>query len=326
MIARGVLTCVYKVTGTDTTRLGSSKALDYFGTNLQNCTPSLMQCVTAAAGRVFIQPDQAGAEALVVAMETSGGKFRRLFEIGIKPHSYLALQLFIERFRGEHPPERYRGIDPDNLVKLPECKSILTTIKNSPDEYFLGKKTCHANNYDQGVQTFRTSVLEETEGKIVLSFQEAKNFKGIWGDSFKEIIGWQAETIARGNKDHVLRNLFGYPRRFEQIPSDSRNRQLLAFVPQSTVATITNLAYAEIWNRIKKEKLPWLLRNNKHDSLLLDVPESHESQAIAYAKQHMGRELVSTRGEHYAMKVGISVGRNWDKYDETTNKEGLREL
>ena len=328
MIATGRLTCTYKVTGTNTLRLASAKLLDYYGTNLQNPTESLMACVEPSPGNIFIQPDQAGAEALVVAYETNPGKFRRLFDLGIKPHSYMALQLFTDKFRGEFPCSRYRGVDPDVLASFPELKGLLSNIKHSPDEYFLGKKTIHSFDYDEGLHTFRITTLQESEGRIVLSFAQSKEFKGVWSDTFKEIVEWQVETVAKCKRDGVLYNLFGYPRRFEKIWTDEKGRQAMAFVPQSTVATISNIGFTELWHCIRHEHLPWKLLNNKHDSILLEVPDTteHKDRCIEYCSRHMGRELVSSRGEHYKMKVGISIGYNWGHYHEKDNPTGLKEL
>ena len=36
-------------------------------------------------------------------------------------------------------------------------------------------------------------------------------------------------------------------------------------------------------------------------------------------------DLVSSRGEKFKMKSGVSVGKNWDKYSEE-NPLGMREL
>lgn len=328
IVTKGRLTCCFKVAGPETMRLASSKLLGFYGTNLQNNTESLMCCVVPNDGNIFIQPDEAGAEALVVAHECRPARFLRLFNLGIKPHSYMALQLFTDKFRKEHAPGRYKGVDPEALATYPEVKELLKAIKDAPDEYFLGKKTIHSFNYDEGPQTFRLTTLAESEGKIVLTFKEAKDFKGVWSQTFTEVVEWQAETRAKLDRDRLLRNLFGYPRRFTRLWNDALVRQGLAFVPQSTVGTITNIAYTELFHRIRKEKLPWTLLNNKHDSLLLEVPDTteHIEQGKAYCKQHMGRELVSSRGEHYQMKVGLSIGHNWGHWDEKKNPNGLKEL
>lgn len=326
IVTKGRLTCGYKVAGPETFRLASSKLLGFYGTNLQNNTDSLMSCVIPDDGNIFIQPDQAGAEALVVAYECRPGRFRKLFELGIKPHSYMALQLFTDRFRGDFPSLRYKAIDPAILSNLPEAKELLSKIKNSPSEYFLGKKTIHSFNYDEGPQTFRITTLQESEGSIVLSFKEAKEFKNIWAETFPEIPEWQGKTTGQLAATRTLRNLFGYPRSFNRLWNDELVRQGLAFLPQSTVGCLTHIAYTELFWRIRKEKLSWKLLNNKHDSLLLECPEKDKDQGIEYCKQHMGRVLRSSRGEEYRMKVGISIGHNWGHYDEKKNPCGLKEL
>lgn len=321
------LTTYYKVPGTDTFRLASSKLLDFYGTNLQNPTDSVMRCVIPDDGRVFIQPDQSGAEAFVVAMETRPGRFRALFDNEIKPHSYMALQIFTDKFRGPHPVERYKRVYPAEFAKYPECKEILTTIKNAPNEYHLGKLCIHAFNYDMGPRTFLLNVLTKSEGSIVLTFKQGKEFKNVHKETFPEIYEWHSVIQGTLAATRTLRNLFGYPRLFTRIWDDTLLRQAYSFIPQSTVGTITNIAYTELFYRIRKEHLPWTLLNNKHDSLLIEVPDTteHVEQAKAYLKEHMGRELISSRGEHYNMKVGISIGHNWGKHSKD-NPDGMKEL
>jgi hypothetical protein len=121
--------------------------------------------------------------------------------------------------------------------------------------------------------------------------------------------------------------LFGYPRRFDQLPGPALLRDAYAFIPQSTVGTITNIAYTELYQRIKKERLPWVMANNKHDSFLVQVPDTteHKDMLTAYSRHHMGRELVSSRGEHYVMKVGMSFGHNWGKKSDS-NPYGMSEI
>lgn len=324
----GVLTCANKISGTESERLAASKLLGFYGTNLQNPTQALMSCVIPRDGNRFIQPDQGGAEALVVAYECRRGKYRRLFELGVKVHSYMALQIFTEKFRNGHPATRYKQVDPDVFVTYPECRELLKRIKNSEREYHLGKITIHAKSYDMKFRTFQINALEKSEGSIVLSAKEAKDFLAIHEITFPEIVEQQQETINRAKRDGMLRNLFGHPRRFERLWTSETDRQVLSFIPQSTVAVITHLAITELFYRIKKEKLPWLIVNNKHDSFLLEVPDNdeHVQMGIAYSREHMGRELTSSRGETYRMKVGISTGLCWAKYHKDKCPHGMKEL
>lgn len=327
MIIKGRYCSSIKIAGTESFRLATAKLLGFYGGNSQNPTDSFMRCVVPNENHILIQPDQEGAEALVVAMECRPGKYRRLFDLGIKVHSYMALQIFTDKFRGEYPASRYKAIEPDVFAAYQEVRTLLNTIKHSEDEYYLGKKTIHSFTYDEGPQTFRLVCLEESEGKINLTFKQAKEFRGIWQETFPEITEWQAVTIGRLAADRTLRNLFGYPRYFGRLWNDELKRQAYAFVPQSTVATVTNLAYTELFYRILRERLPWMLLNNKHDSLLIEVPDTaeHREMAIAYCREHVGRLLKSSRGEEYHMKVGISLGHNWAKKSET-NPEGMEEI
>jgi len=320
------LTTSWKSAGTKNFRLASSRLLGFYGTNLQNPSPSLMRCVIPEDGHIFLQPDQAGAEALIVAYEAPKGKFRRTFELGIKIHSYLALQIFTSQFKNEHPESRYKFVDPDVLVALPEYATLFNTIKESGKPYDLGKRVIHAKNYDMGPRTFQTNVLEMSEGEIVLTYKEAKDFLSVHEQTFPEIQALLAEIRGR-LACRVLHNLFGYPRFFGGLWNDSLLRDAYAFIPQSTVGCITNKAYVAIWKKIRAEKLPWMLLNNKHDSLLLSVPDvaEHKEHARATVKKHIEVDLTSTRGETYQMKSGLSWGYNWAKYHKQHNPQGMRE-
>lgn len=321
------LTCGYKLAGTKNFRLASSKLLGFFGTNLQNPSASLMRCIIPDDDMVFCQPDQSGAEALVVAYEAPAGKFRKLFELNIKVHSYMALQLFIDRFKGEHPKERYKFIDPSILATYPELPTLLKQIKNSGIPYDLGKRIIHAKNYDMKFRTFQLNTLDMSEGQIVLSAKDAKDFLGLHEQIFPEIQELLLNIKNRLLATRTLYNLFGYPRHFGGVWSDNLLRDAYAFIPQSTVGTITNLAFIELHHYIVDNNLPWYLLNNKHDSLLLQIPDTieHKDMCRVAVKKAMERELVSTTGEHYQMKSGISWGHNWSKYDTNINPSGMKE-
>jgi len=313
------------VSGTKSFRLASRKLLGVYGINAQNPSQSLMRCIIPPPNYIFCQPDQSGAEALIVAYEAPRGKFRRLFELGLKVHSYLALQLFLNQFVTD--VSRFKFVDPDKLYEYPECKELFKKIKNSGKPYDLGKRVIHARNFKMGPRTFQINVLEMSEGKIVLSFKESKDFLGLHETLFPEIVEWQNDVKEQIAHTRTLRNLFGYPRQFNAVWTESMIREACSFVPQSTVATITNLAYVETYNYIKQKRLPWKLLNNKHDSLLTAVPDTteHKEHARHFLKKAIEKELVSSRGEHFQMKSGISWGYNWGKYDETDNPEGMKE-
>lgn len=323
------ITCSWKLSGTDTLRLASAKFFGFYGTNLQNPSPYLMASCVADPGCVLIQRDQSGAEALVVAFEAEDGRFRELFKNNIKPHTYLALQLFVNKFRGAHEATRYLMVKPSTLSAYQEWKELNHLIsKKSEREYFLGKKCIHAKNYDMGPKTFQLSCLETSEGTIALSHAEAKSFLQTHEQTFPEILELQARIRATLAAGRTLRNLFGYPRYFGGIWNEALLRKAYAFVPQSTIGTITNLAFTELYEYARKNRLPWKILNNKHDSVLLQVPDTkeHREHAALISGKAIERELVSTTGIRYQMKSELQVGYNWAKYHETKNPNGMKEV
>ncbi len=323
------LTTSYKIGGTSSFRLAASKMLGYYGTNLQNPSDSLMQCVVAPEGRKFLQPDQAGAEALVVAYECPAGKFRRLFQLGLKVHSYLALQIFTDHFCTgmKQPRERYSFVDPDILKSYPEVKELFTVIQDDSKKYDLGKRGIHANNYGMKWRTFQSTCLDISDGQTVLSPAESKHILNTTNLTFPEIMVGQSETVEKLKRGRTLCNLFGYPRTFYGIWTDGMLRDAYAFVPQSTVAVITHKAYTKMFHYIRKNRLPWQLLNNKHDSLLMEIPDTaeHTEHATKELRAAFEIELTSSHGEKYFMRSGISVGYNWGKHHKIKNPQGMKE-
>ena len=60
-----------------------------WGSNVQNITKSLRRFFIPDEGKILVNVDQAGAEALIVAYLTKEGKYRKLFHHNVKPHSFI---------------------------------------------------------------------------------------------------------------------------------------------------------------------------------------------------------------------------------------------
>lgn len=317
-----------KIHGTKSMRLSCSKLLGVYGGNAQNPPPALCRCIIpSASDRSFVQPDQAGAESLIVAMEAERGLYRRILEAGLKQHSYIALHLFIDKFRGSYPRDRYWKQDPFELRALPEWPTLSKTIKNSGVPYDLGKGTNHARGYRMRWPTFQMKVLADTEGKVVLSNQDAKEFLNLWDELFPEVVAQQDLTEHKVRTERKLTNLFGFPRVFHGRMDDELIRDAISWVPQSTVGCITHNAVIDYQDYIEQNrKDSWWLLNNKHDSYLSECPDRDTEECSKIMRQFIEVELTSHRGEKFRMKSGVSVGKNWGKYDKETNPLGMMEL
>lgn len=184
----------------------------------------------------------------------------------------------------------------------------------------------HARSYRMKWPTFQTKVLADTEGRIVLTNADAKDLLNTWDELFPEVVEWQAQIEHTVRTTRQLRNLFGFPRTFYGRLNDELIRDAISWIPQSTVGCLTHYAVIECQLWIEEHNKDWWILNNKHDSYLADCPDEEVEECCAVMRKFVERELVSSRGEKYKMKSGVSVGKNWGKYHPTDNPQGMKEL
>lgn len=327
-------TCIYKMTK-ETLRSSSSEFFGV-GTNLQNQPDNLRRIYVPTKGKKFLQCDQSGAEALIVAYLCKAGKFRELFINGIKPHVFVALHNFVSVWK-----IKCKDIDIDKFINTPIAqlkhvagwKELDTLIKSSDSwaaherYYFIAKQQCHSLNYNAGADAFRLNVLDKSRGAIVIDKhggeQAVMGYHGLFPEirsDFHRMVDRQLEETK------VLYNLQGYPRQFTRILTESARKEAYAHIPQSTVGCITHIAITRMYDYICKEKRDWDILNNCHDSMLVQAPIDEELECAKKMKEFMEQELTSPRGEKFNMRSEVATGFNWSKWKEGKNEDGLREI
>lgn len=341
------LTTAYNLAGTDTFRLSSRALLKFktdkgFGTNVQNIDKNQRDLVIADDGKILIQIDQAGAEALIVAYLCRKGAYRDLFECGIKVHSFVALHVFKDKWKECFPPsiiDELCKLSPKELKKHENYKSVFNTIKESdywPAKeryYFIAKMICHASNYNMKAPTFQLNVLQKSDGAINLTIKQCNEFLGLYHLLFPEIREWHASIIRELKATRVLRNLFGEPRRFLEQEGEDLWKQGFAFIPQSTVGEITNRAVVKVQGLIEehitlKHHNKFDLLQNGHDSILSQSINQDDiiKDCVRYLKEAIEVWLISPfDGSSFQMKSEISIGKNWGPYKKDSNPEGIKE-
>ncbi len=280
--------------------------------------------------KIFVQVDQAGADALIVAWLLPLGNFRELFLCGIKPHVFVAFHIFFNHWRTifSFLDSSWLDCKPSRLAQQPGWKEVASIIKKDKRRYFIGKKCCHSFNYRMRPATFRTDVLKESEGQVVLSVKESEYYHSTYHALFPEIsnIWWpQLEQQIRATR--TLYNLFGFPLSFYGPITEELLREITACIPASTVAIINNTAETELqeWLDFNPSAETDLL-NNKHDSLLCQCPIGSEKVIADVMKSCIEQELENFRGEKFRMRSEAKVGFNWGEHDELENPMGLQEL
>lgn len=360
----------WKIAGTETFRRSSAALFKRgagfkgFGQNLQNVDHHLLYLFQADLGKVLIQPDQSGAEALVVAYLCRPGRFRMLFENGIKPHTYVAMHLYrniwptelalywlqnrdkLPMFAAMNPDAKPIGnqfeivvarlcnTPIDKLNADPAWKPLAKLIKmsdgweNNKRYYFTAKTGCHSGNYGASFRVIQNGVLKRSEGAIVMSDQDAIRFTTLYHrELFPEIGEWHTELQMEIRKNHVIRNLFGFPYHFTGIVNDDTLRSLIAWIPQSTVGCITAIAYTKTQQFIEdNHKVGWDLLGDKHDSFLMQVPEGDEEEAKSVMQGFLCQTLIGRAGATFTMRSECAKGKNWGPFHETHNPNGMREF
>lgn len=291
--------------------------------------------------RILVQVDQSGAEALIVAYLSQHGNFRNLFLNNIKPHCYVGLQVFADVWKKELPDIRHE-IDSicncaiENITSNPFWNQIDAVIKSSDDwpsnkrYYYIAKQICHSSNYGAAPPMFQMNTLEKSGGKIAISKHEAERFLSMYHSLFPEIHEWHRDVNRQLVLTKTLYNLFGYPREFifnRRDPDDATLREAYAFPAQSTVGTITNMAFTKHQEYIEDNKLHRDQLQNGHDSYVTQCPIGEEKDCGRVMQEFINADLIApSDGTKFKMKSEAQCGFNWAPYKKDKNLLGLVKL
>ena len=273
---------------------------------------------------VFLQNDQAGAEALIVAYLCTAGRLRELFNYGIKPHTYVAMHLFVEVWKARMNCNDIPINSPIAEIKnWSRWKELEKHIKESDNDipskrfYYFAKQTCHSANYGIKAPTFVMNVLDKSEGQVVIPLVEGQRFLSVYHNLFPEIQNWHAEIQARLKATRELKNLFGFPRYFHGMLTDQSFKEAYAFIPQSTVGCITHLAAEKLQRLLDGgTRDDFAVMQNNHDSLLVQCFKSKHLEIARLMTEAMNCPLVNERGERFQMRSEVGMGYNWKDIKE----------
>lgn len=335
---------MYGIAGTTTFRLNSKaitknfKTKETWGGNLQNIEKEARGIYVADEGKTLVQPDQSGAEAKIVAYCCEPGcNFRKLFIHGVKPHIFVALHKFapiwqtkINEFAGDIKLDirELTNAAIEDLKNHPFWKELSNLIASSDDwpaqerYYFIAKQMCHSLNYGAKAYAFRMNTLEKSKGMIALTKQQAEEYIDFYNGLFPEISRWHTRVAEQVRATRILYNLQGFPIYFSPEIDDNSLKEAYARVPQSTVGTITNIAFTKMQQYIEDTGIDWDMLQNNHDSFMVQCPDDDVEMCCKISKSFMEQELTSPFGETFKMGSGVSIGKNWGPRKEYKNING----
>lgn len=182
------------------------------------------------------------------------------------------------------------------------------------DERQLGKRCAHGINYEMSAPTIVDYILKELGAKYAVSQKEAKKFRELYLGTYIGIRDLQIFIGEEVKTTRMVENSFGRKHKFLGRPDAKTCREAVAWIPQSTVADLTNRSML----RVDKHPIlgpEFLLQ--KHDELVVQVREPGFNGNVAYDKAISDLEELMTveitahySGLKYIVPVEIKTGLN----------------
>jgi len=296
--------CIYDATKTTTRRLSSKVFFPTGkGANLQNIPApgsssygvAIRSAFKCDPGYEFGYSDLKGAEFLVVAEITQDIEMLRFARMTIDGsgdvHRETAAFIF-SRIRGV-------PIDPYSLSK----ESV---------ERFLGKKTRHSGNYMVGWKELMGRInAEAMDTGVFVTAAEMKRVLEAYHELHPGLRIWYREVETELRQTGLLRNLFGFPRRFlgrinQNLPA------AVAFVPQSTIGDCLNYGLLACDQDPHLRDAGFQLLMNVHDAIGFQYPIQNRDEVLPRVKQLMSVPVrIPKTGKDLHIPVEIAVGPNW---------------
>ena len=283
----GRFRCHYKVGGTVTGRLSSSKFFPtQSGGNLQNIPkdPRVRRLFIPDPGKTFFYNDLKSAESFVVAHITGDPLMLQIHQPGQKPHEITASMLF------DIPVE---DIGKDSIERA------------------LGKMTRHACNYSMGWKRFMDNVnAKSLETGVYIDAKMAKHLVSKYRQIHPYLESWWRSIEQQLYATRTLHTLLGRPRKFFNRIS-AVLPEAIAYVPQSTVGDLVNIALLRIYKdeELRDYGLEMLLQ--VHDAIGGQVDDKWVLPAMRRYQELSAIPLQNPNGEEFVIPLDISVGTSW---------------
>ncbi len=284
--------------------------------------------IVAPKGYAFVEADYKSFHVVTLGWLAQDETYMRFGRLD--PHSiYLSYLLY------------NNGVDRENVkyidLRAWTDKEILTQCKYVKSKYSLertklAKPTVLGNQLNLGPDK-----LFQQNKKYIKSRKEAEEYQEILAKAFFKTHKYKLELpwkhyregknygILPGIRrqfinDIVVRKWNKYTNSWEEKLGDG-SRQLIAFYVQGVAFAHKTEALMNMYDDGVLEEFRFC--NDVHDAIILMCEENRVSECKKVMTEYMGKESTVFNGLH--VDVECSVGRNWAKWDEVKNPEGMRE-
>lgn len=168
----------------------------------------------------------------------------------------------------------------------------------------LAKAGVHATNYGANARTLARA--------LGITIREAELFQRRWFDAHPGISDWHARVLGMVQGARTVRNAFGF-RRYYFDRVDHILPEALAWIPQSTVAVVTNKGIVNLHEKVPEVQI--LLQ--VHDSLVWQVRTS----MFHYVKPRVKKalEVIVPYEDPLIIPVGLKASeKSWGECGEVS--------
>jgi len=274
----------FKIHGTESGRLSSANP------NLQNVTrtkeglPNIRSCFIPDPGCVFVSADLSQAELRTIAV-LSGDK--SLQSIYLDTNRSLHKEVAAEFYGSDYTYEQY----------------------------------VRSKNINFGVAYWQSAF--SFAQMYHMPQEEAQSYIDYWWGRFPDVWDWTKKIEKEVQEVGELQSPFGHKRRFYIIPADESGRlhvvkEGINFLPQNIAANITLWALITFVDYLVANDL-WSVcqpRVTVHDSILINVRESHARDMGELLRAHLERAPKEAIGWDFPYTADLSMGPNWGELSE----------
>ncbi len=243
-------------------------------------TPNIKSLFLAEPGWIVADTDLAQADARVVAWEADDDELMQMF------------------------------LDPTIDLHTENAKTIFGTC---PDKSHPNRKKAkagvHAVNYGVGARTLAKA--------LGITVHEAEVFIQRWFEAHPKIHAWHSRIYNEMVTRKYIENAFGFRKCFfGKTDGPTALSEALAWIPQSTVGNIINIAWMRM-DRLREQEA--YVSMQVHDSLVSQHNKEYAHDTLAYLHQAMLVEvpyekklIIPTSLEVSAENIGQLLAVDWD--------------
>lgn len=290
-----------------TGRFSSSKNPFGWGGNLQNVAPRHRKVFIADPGMLMGYADYMQGESNLVAHLSGDERYIEAHRLG-DVHTYVTRYVWPELpWTGDLAKDK-------KIAK----QNPPWDLAEGHDYRFQCKRIQHGSNY--GLTPFGISMIAQ------IPLAQAKQAYENYMREFDGIPAWQSHVRGIVHNRKPLVNPLGRSLVLFGRPWDKHTwRQALAFLPQSALADIDDIALWRVWYDLEAEEVQLLAQ--VHDALLHQVPIGRmDLEREVLKRMAIPVPVQDFRGKVRVMTIGVesALGKNWG-HKSADNPDGIDE-